>query len=136
MTATRVVDERLSTEARWLVGLEVALAVAGFGGAIGLLTGAIPLTGALEDVPFGSAVLAGLSLAIVNGVLPTIAATAEWRRLSWAELAHLTVGAALMGWIVVQVAIIGLTAWLQPFMFAWGAAILVLALVHRRRSSR
>jgi hypothetical protein len=36
----------------WLIGLEAVLAVAAFGGAIGLVTGAIPLTGDLEGVPY------------------------------------------------------------------------------------
>jgi hypothetical protein len=52
-----------------------------------------------------------------------------------AVLAHVAVGAALMGWIVVQMVIIGLTSWLQPLMFAWGTVILALALVYRPVSS-
>ena len=111
----------------WLVGLEVALSIAAFSGAIGLLTGAIPLTGDLQGVPYASPVLAGLSLAVLNGVLPAVAAVAELRRTTWATLAHVVVGVTLIGWIVVQISIIGLDSWLQPFMAGWGATILLLA---------
>jgi hypothetical protein len=120
----------------WLVGLEAALAVAAFGGAIGLLTGAIPMTGDLQDVPYASSVLAGVTLALLNGVLPTVAAVAELRRNAWATFAHVVVGVTLIGWIVVQVAIIGLDSWLQPLMAGWGAAILVLAGATPRRSEQ
>ncbi len=106
-----------------LVGLEAVLAVAAFGGAAALLSGAVPMEGAMHDVPFASPVLAGVSLGLIDGVLPTVAVIAELRRRRWAPVAHLTVGAALMGWIVVQIGFIGFNSWLQPAMFVWGATI-------------
>jgi hypothetical protein len=121
---------------RWLVGLEVALAVGAFGGAVGLAGGGTDLGGAVDDLPWGSALLGGLALAVVNGVLPAVVAFGALQRRPWAGAGHVLVGVALMGWIVVQVAFIGLISWMQPFCFLWGAAILVLGLVAWRASGR
>jgi hypothetical protein len=121
---------------RVLIGLEVALAIGAFGGAVGLAGGGTDLGGAVDDLPWGSALLGGLALALVNGVLPAVVAVGALRRRPWARAGHLLVGVALMGWIVVQVALIGLISWMQPFCFVWGAAILVLGLAARRGSGR
>jgi hypothetical protein len=121
---------------RVLIGLEVALAIGAFGGAIVLAGGGTDLGGAVDDLPWGSALLGGLALALVNGVLPAVVAVGARRRRPWARAGHVLVGVALMGWIVVQVAFIGLISWMQPFCFVWGAAILVLALVAGKASGR
>ena len=55
-----------------------------------------------------------------------MALVATWTGRRWSAVANVVVGGLLMGWIVVQVGFIGLTSWLQPVMFVWGGAILVL----------
>lgn len=112
---------------RVLVGAEVFLAMGAIGGAIGLMTGGIDLGTAADDLPWQSPVLGGIALLVLNGALPLAAAGGSWRHARWAPPAHVLVGAVLAGWIVVQVALIGLGSWLQVGYFAFGVALAALA---------
>jgi hypothetical protein len=114
-----------------LIALEVLLAIGAAGGAFGLATGAMPLGDIEARLPWQSPVLGGAALALVVALPAAVVAVAAWQRRDWSEWGHVVVGAALMGWIVVQVAIIGATSALQPIMFVWGAVILGLALARR-----
>jgi hypothetical protein len=126
-------SQRARTLLLWLEGL---LALGAFGGAAGLITGGVDLGPAAADLPFGSTVFGGWALAAVNGVLPTIVLVGALRRATWARLGHHLVGAALIGWIVVQVAFLGWPPhWLQTTYFLYGWAILVLAIVQPRAST-
>ena len=120
-----------------LVVFEVLLAVGAIGGAAGLLFGNI-LGDATELLPFGSAVLAGIALAVINGLWPLAVAIGARRRQRWADWGHLSVGVALMGWIVVQIYYLGPPIhWLQVGYFALGLGVAGLAsrlLLTRRRS--
>lgn len=96
----------------------------------------------LAGTIFPNYLIPGLILTIVLGlgaffVLASLLFLPEWgwvRRLNpvksqhWAWSAAAAFGAALMIWIVVQVLMIGLGAWLQPFYFGVGLAILLLTL--------
>lgn len=96
----------------------------------------------LEGTIFPDYLIPGLILTIVLGlgaffVLASLIFLPEWgwaQRLNpvkgqhWAWSASAAFGAALMIWIVVQVLMIGLGAWLQPFYFGVGLAILLLTL--------
>ncbi|MFY1633154.1 hypothetical protein ACN27F_07680 [Solwaraspora sp. WMMB335] len=104
------------------------LAISAIGGSLGLITGGFDLGPATSDLPFASPVLAGAALAVVNGVLPGVVVIAAINRRSWAPVGHLVVGAALVMWIIVQVAFIGLVSWLQPVFFVYGQVVLGLAL--------
>jgi hypothetical protein len=119
---------------RTLLWLEVLLALGAFGGAAGfLLLGEELLGPGTADLPFASPVLAGLALASVNGVLPTVVVLGTLRRRPWARTGHLVVGLALVGWIVVQVAFLGWPPhWLQLAYLAYGVVITALALRLRR----
>jgi hypothetical protein len=112
-----------------LIVLEVLLAVGAFGGAIALLSGVIDLGESTADLPFSSPVLAGLALGLINGVLPAVVAFGAWRREAWSELGHVVVGAALIGWIVVQVAFIGFGSALQATYLLYGVVVLALGTV-------
>jgi hypothetical protein len=59
---------------------------------------------------FDSWVLPGIGLLVAIGVLPTIALLGEARRRPWATLAHVAVGGVLVGWIVLQLVLIGYVA--------------------------
>lgn len=113
-----------------LVAAELLLAVTAAVGAVGLVTGGVDLGAATDDLPLRSPVLAGIALAVVNGVLPLAVAVGARRRAPWATGGHVAVGVALTGWIVVQVALIGFGSWLQALYGAYGVAVAVLALVH------
>ena len=119
---------------RVLVGLELALSVLAVGGAVALVAGGAGMPAStIERFPFGSAVLGGIALLLVNGVVPAVVAIGELRHEPWARVGHVVVGAALVLWVVVQIGFIGLDSFLQPVLFGWGALILGLALVARRR---
>lgn len=117
---------------RALVGLEVFLAAGAALGAVGLVSGAIDLGESTAELPFSSPVLAGVALALVNGVAPLVVARAELYRRPWAAAGHVAVGLALVAWIVVQVAVIGLGSWLQVAYGLYGAAIVGLGVIRVR----
>jgi len=117
----------------WLVFvLEILLAVGALAGGVSLATGAIDASSFSSDLPFESPVLAGIALVAVNAVVPAVVVVAAVRQASSAMNGHRIVGAALMGWIVVQIGFIGLSSWLQPVLFLWGAAIVGLSTVVAR----
>jgi uncharacterized membrane protein len=127
----------LTTSERALVWLEVLLAVGAYFGAVGFITGGLDLGEATADLPFGSTVFAGSALALVNGVLPTVVVIGALRRRWWALPGHLVVGIALIGWILVQLAFLGLPPhWLQVLYFVWGVVIVLLALSLRPLDAR
>ena len=96
----------------------------------------------LKGSPFPNYLIPGLLLCIVLGlgaffVLACLLIRPDWawaERLNpikgrhWTWTASAAFGAALMIWITVQVLMIGLGAWLQPFYFGVGLAILLLTL--------
>lgn len=128
MTAVRAeVTGSTSTE-RLLLWLEGFLALGAYGGALGLMTGGVDLGPATADLPFGSTVFAGFALGVVNGILPTVVLVGAIHRRRWAPLGHRLVGAALVGWVVAQVAILGWPPhWLQITYFIYGWVVFVLA---------
>lgn len=127
---------RLSRLERLLVGMELFLAVGAFFGAVGLIGGGIDLGEATAELPFGSPVFAGVALAVINGVLPTVVAVGALRRAGWAGAGHMVVGTVLVAWIVIQVAFIGLGSWLQAVYLAYGIVLQALALQHVTRGGR
>ena len=108
--------------------LEVLMGLAAVGGGIGLiLTNGLgmPLE-SLEGSPFGSYTIPGLVLLVV-GIIKLVSAATVLRRLRWGAPLSGLVGLMWVGWFVVQVAIVGLASWQQPFYFGVGLLILVLA---------
>ncbi|RDI68276.1 hypothetical protein [Nocardia pseudobrasiliensis] len=112
---------------RWLVLLAGIVAVWAFAGAAGLGSGVISLGSAVEGrLPWHSPTFAAVMLALIVG-LPMAAtsylAAAADRRAGTAALVS---GAALIGWILVQLALIRTGSWLQPICVALGVTILAL----------
>jgi len=121
---------------RGLVVLEGLLAAgAGLGG-LGLVTGGIDLGDATSDLPFASPVPAAVALVLVNGLVPLVVAVGALRRRGWADGGHIAVGVALVGWIVVQVAFIGLGSWLQVAYALYGAVVVALGITLIRARAR
>jgi hypothetical protein len=118
---------------RALVSMEVFLAIGAAGGSWGLISGSIDPSTYREHLPFRSPVLGGVALGLIVAVPAMIAAVATLAHLAWSRGMHPILGALLMGWIVVQICFIGLTSWLQPFMFLWGVAIQLLGWIDLRR---
>ena len=74
----------------------------------------------LEGSPFKDYFVPGLVLFLVNGLGNLAAAIVTFRRRTLAGLLAILLGAFMIAWIVVQVAIIGYASWLQPTYFTVG----------------
>jgi hypothetical protein len=114
-----------------LIVLEALLAISAAAGAIGLVSGTMPLGDMADRLPGQSPVVGGVALALVVAIPAAVVAVAAWRRRWWAAWSHVVVGATLIGWIVVETGFIGMTSRLQPTLLVWGVAILGLALGRR-----
>jgi hypothetical protein len=91
----------------------------------------------LARTPFDSWVLPGIGLLLANAVLPTVALVVEARGLPWAFLAHAAVGGVLVGWITLQLLVIGYVApAFQIGYLSLGLVILGLALRGLRGTAR
>ncbi len=131
MTAS---DRPRRPAALWvLLVLLLVQGVGGLGGGLSLVLkpdGSImqmPLA-YLDGSPFSDFLIPGLILLLVLGVLPLAAAVGLWQGRRWAWYAAVTVGGALMIWILVEVTIVPFS-WLQPAfgvvgVLIFGAAVL------------
>jgi hypothetical protein len=131
--------ERIRDEvARLTLGSILAFgALNAFGGAWYGLAGAegVP-TEWLAGSPFSDYVIPSVVLGAVVGGSFSIAAIAVFRRGSRARLLALAAGVVVLGWLAVQVAIIGYVSWMQPATAAAGGLILALAGSVRVRPGR
>ena len=114
---------------------EVVLGIGALGGGLVLMVAPrgeimpLPLS-ALAGSPFETYFGPGMILCTVLGLGPLIAARLAWIRHPLAPLAAFVVGAALLIWIAVEIAIIGYSNEppLQAIYLALGVAITVVAL--------
>jgi hypothetical protein len=87
----------------------------------------------LDGTPFADWLLPGIALFLINGVLPTIALVATARRWERAWLGLALIGATLLGWLAVQIPVVGFAA---PFQVTYGAvAVALIALGVRIRGA-
>jgi hypothetical protein len=129
------VGKPLCRFAKASIALEVLLGVGAIAGGLALILGPrgeiIPLpVSALAGSPFQTYLGPGLILFTVLGLGPLIAAGLAWGRHPLAPLAALSVGAALLIWIAVEIVIIGYTNEppLQAIYLVEGIAVTVVAL--------
>lgn len=85
----------------------------------------------LEESFFRDFTIPGSILFWVLGVFPLIAFYGLWRQITWAWLAALLVGVALVGWIMLEILIVGYQSQppLQLIYGLLGVTLLVLALL-------
>jgi len=132
---------------RHLLGALLAFgAVNAFAGGYYGLAGAkgVPLEW-LRGSPFSDySIPSGILLVVVGGTF-AIAATAVFRQSRLARVSAFAAGMVVLGWIGVQLAIIGHVSWMQPATVLTGLLVLVLAALlpaghirhdDRRRRSR
>ena len=81
----------------------------------------------LEGSPFSDYYVPSLFLFVVVGGSLLFAAIAVFARPHIAGISAAVAGLVVLGWIVVQVAVIGYVSWMQPTTFVAGLLILVLA---------
>jgi hypothetical protein len=98
-----------------------------FGGGYYGLSGAkgVP-TEWLKGSPFPDYFVPSLILLVVVGGSLIVAAMAVFTGLRIAQLAALTAGIVVLGWLAVQLAIIGYVSWMQPTTAIAGVLVLVL----------
>ncbi len=114
----------------WLAGFAAFNAFGAWAGAVGLVTGGMDFGESINDrLPFDSLVLAGLALGIIVGIPLTALAWSAWVGGPRTDDLALAVGLTLIGWIVVQVAVIRAFSLFQPAYLAVGAAF--VAASHR-----
>jgi ABC-type antimicrobial peptide transport system permease subunit len=110
------------------------MALGAVAGSIGLVSGTLDMGDAVTSrLPFGSAVAGGAALCVVVALPLSVAAADAWRGADRADATAVAAGALLMGWIVVEVAVIRSFSWLQPACFAAGAAIAAAGWKGRRK---
>lgn len=115
--------------------LEVVLSIGALGGGLVLIVAPrgeimpLPLS-ALAGSPFETYLGPGLMLFTVLGLGPLIAARLAWIRHPLAPVGALIVGAALLSWIAVEIAIIGYSNGppLQAIYLLLGTVITAVAL--------
>lgn len=119
------VPRAMSTVRRLVLWLCVVTGVSAVAGGIGLLTARPP---ALLRNAFSEGYLVpGLILLLVIGLGNLGAAALEARRIERSELAVFFAGAALTGWILIQLVMIGSLSWLQLVYFLVGLGTLAAA---------
>lgn len=113
--------------------MEVVLGVGAIGGGLALMIGprgeVIPLPlSALTGSPFSTYFIPGAILFAILGVVPLVAAVLTVRRSRVAPLFAVVVGAALIVWITVEIAIVGYSNEppLQALYLGFGVAIAVV----------
>ncbi len=113
----------VTTRRPWLAGFAAFNAFGAWYGAVGLVTGGMDFGESInERLPFDSLVLAGLALGIIVGIPLTVLAWSAWTGGPRTNDLALAVGLTLIGWIVVQVAVIRAFSLFQPAYLAVGAS--------------
>ena len=98
-----------------------------FGGYYGMSGAANVPTEWLAGSPFDDYFLPSLILFVVVGGSFLVAAIAVLARWRVARLAALAAGVIVLGWLAVQIAIIGYVSWMQPATAIAGLLVLLLA---------
>jgi hypothetical protein len=116
----------------WLATMTGLIAFSALGGAVALATGVMG-DEIIERLPFGSAVLGGLALAVVVALPMTVAAYQAAKGRPDAAATAMAAGLLLVGWILVQLAIIRTFSWLQPTMAIAGLLVFLGGCLTRPR---
>jgi hypothetical protein len=125
------------TRIRWaLVATEVVVGVNAVYGGVGLIRDGMGMpTDWLAGTPFGNWLLPGLFLLLVVAIPMLAAAFGEFRGRPWAYRSSVLAAGLLLGWIVMQVALLQRFFFLQPVLFAAGLLVGGLAIwLHHEES--
>jgi hypothetical protein len=121
---TEGVGVRGTLHRAWLIILAGFVAISAYGGAAALIAGWLrPSTSMAESLPFHSPVFAGIALACVVAAPATVVAVLAWRRHRRDRDAATLAGVLLVGWIVVEAAIIRQFSALQVVYGLAGAGL-------------
>ncbi len=89
----------------------------------------------LDGSPFSTYTMPGIVLLVVVGGSAAVGAVAVFAQKPFARRSALAAGVVLLGWIGVQVSIIGYVSWLQPTMAVVALVIVALGLLLPRAVS-
>ena len=89
----------------------------------------------LSDSPFTNYLVPGLFLLFVNGLGNFFGGFLSIRKYRYAGYGGMLLGAIMMGWILVQVAILGWVNWLQQtYLFLGGLELILGFLLNKELS--
>jgi hypothetical protein len=109
----------------WLAVLAGFVAVSAYGGAVALIVGWLrPSASMTENLPFGSPVFAGIALACVVAAPATVVVILAWRHHPRDRDAATLAGVLLVGWIMVEAAVIRQFSALQIVYGLAGAGLI------------
>ena len=120
-----------------LIVVDLFAALSAIVGAVGLVVGYmnIPLS-VLQGTPFADFTVPALLLGIVVGGSALAAATiALFGPRRFETLASAAAGGIMAGWMIVEVAMIGLDVWVQAAYFGVGLVMIGLAALLQRAKS-
>ena len=119
----------------------VLMALTAFMGLVAVPSGLVLATGRAEFLfgmdeellagsPFSSHLIPGVILAVAVGGSLLLATIALLRRSAWGAVLAIVAGCVLMGWIAVELVIVGWVGlwWWQPAYFLYGLLVAGLAL--------
>jgi hypothetical protein len=113
------------------------MCLAAVSGVVGLAGGGIDFGPEITArLPWHSPVIAAVALGLVVAGPMGVAAVLGWWRSPRTPDATILAGLALVGWIVVETAVIRTVSWLQPACLAYGGLVMGLGLVLRRNDRR
>jgi pimeloyl-ACP methyl ester carboxylesterase len=102
-------------------------AAAAWGGAIGLVVGALSFGDDLDArLPFDSLVLAGIALGLVVALPLSALAVMAWIDDPRTDVLATIVGAVLVAWIALQVVVLHAFSWFHPLYLTIGATFVAL----------
>lgn len=119
-----------------VVSVSLFAALSAFAGALGLLVGNIVPLSVLQETPFADFAVPALLLGIVVGgsaLAAALIALVGPRRMALFEplrfdaLVAAVAGGIMVGWMTVEIAMIGLGSWVQTVYFAVGLLMIGLA---------
>jgi hypothetical protein len=120
---------------RGLAAFAAFHALAAWGGAVALVTGAIDLGPDLDArLPLHSPVLGGLALAAFAAVPLSSLAAGAWRGAPDADDRAAVAGALLVAWILLELSVLRALSWLQPVYLAVGIALFLVGVRPRSAS--
>jgi hypothetical protein len=118
-----------------LVTSELLLALGAIAGGTYLVlapTTALPAAW-LVGTPWTSWLWPGLALIACNGAVPVVVAVGALRNRPIGHLGHPIVGFTLVGWVAIELSLVGDVSPAQPYLLVSGVVVLILGLVHVHR---